>query len=669
MSFPKLSLIHKVIVGFVSVLACALIISISAFDSQKSMAAQFHFIEQTLGKYLDKSNSLANYMLETDRLVLVHANTRQTEDLRVIEKEVSNKIGQVNELTKNLLNDLQDYPMLQQQLRMSLVLIEEAFADAKTHIMIHQNRLSSERNLIESNDRLTKEWAFYARDIEDLRVASATSGYSNLMWPINILSKQGSELSGLLKRVNEARTLDQVLTHTQVLDGVFNKFKTEINKVTTEYQDSRSKLQPYLLVADYVVNAETGIVKAKQSIVSSDDESRRLLQTMNARMNQLLGELEQFNASIRSLTNSAILESNERTDASNRVNILLFVGTLLITGFIVRSVVVSIRTPLQAITSSLKAISEGDLTYRINEKYNSEMDLIATSINALGTKLQNLVTQIQEANNSVSKVVTHSMAMSSKTLEETNNQHLQTEMVSTSVHEMERVVEQTSMSIVASNKEVEDVMELAVANMTVTEKNVQFVTSLRSSLLDACEVINQLQQQSELIKNVVSVIQSISEQTNLLALNAAIEAARAGDQGKGFAVVADEVRTLAIRTNGSTEEINQIIGALESKSKLAVEMVEQNLQQAELSVKQSGDSRDSLNAIIEKLSVITENSRSITSASEEQMAAVQEVARSAAEISNVANNIANNSRDFVKENESLIALSSQQTKLIGQFNV
>ncbi len=69
----------------------------------------------------------------------------------------------------------------------------------------------------------------------------------------------------------------------------------------------------------------------------------------------------------------------------------------------------------------------------------------------------------------------------------------------------------------------------------------------------------QLKENVQRIREIVTTIRDIANQTNRLALNAAIEAARAGDAGRGFSVVADEVRTLSERTREATEQIAHII--------------------------------------------------------------------------------------------------------------
>ena len=73
--------------------------------------------------------------------------------------------------------------------------------------------------------------------------------------------------------------------------------------------------------------------------------------------------------------------------------------------------------------------------------------------------------------------------------------------------------------------------------------------------IQTVSAIDEVNEASKDINEILSVIDNLAFQTNLLSLNAAVEAARAGDHGRGFAVVANEVGDLAGRSAKSAKQI------------------------------------------------------------------------------------------------------------------
>ncbi len=100
-----------------------------------------------------------------------------------------------------------------------------------------------------------------------------------------------------------------------------------------------------------------------------------------------------------------------------------------------------------------------------------------------------------------------------------------------------------------------EMRELANTNRQAVDWGSQSFLAWRRQMQD-------IQEESLKVQNVVAVIDDIAFQINLLALNAAVEAARAGDQGRGFAVVAEAIRNLAQKSAMAVDDIRNLSGEI-----------------------------------------------------------------------------------------------------------
>ncbi len=160
----------------------------------------------------------------------------------------------------------------------------------------------------------------------------------------------------------------------------------------------------------------------------------------------------------------------------------------------------------------------------------------------------------------------------------------------------------------------EDSSQEASHGMAAVNETIVAMGEISSNFGQLEARISRLAEKSQAIDEIIQVIREVAEQTSLLSLNAAIIAAQAGEHGKPFSVVADQVKSLANRTQHSTEEIAELIRAVQAETAGAVSAVELGSAKVQRGVRRSNEAGEVLERIIEKSQKSTARVREISQA-------------------------------------------------------
>ncbi|MEI0446208.1 methyl-accepting chemotaxis protein [Brachyspira intermedia] len=268
----------------------------------------------------------------------------------------------------------------------------------------------------------------------------------------------------------------------------------------------------------------------------------------------------------------------------------------------------SIIKPLNIIVEEAKEIEEGKLV--INRKplnRKDELGILSRSFTSMRTKL---IEVIETTLNNADK-----MSLAANNLA-AGNKDLSRRSENTAAN-----LEETASSM----EEISSAISMATNNSV---KGNEMMNHCRESIDNATSVVsetvrsmNEVNADSEKIKDIIKVIEGIAFQTNILALNAAVEAARAGDQGKGFAVVASEVRSLAQSSQDSAKDITELVNQVYEKINKANKIVES---QEELFMNIKTEIDETANII-----------RDISSAALEQQSGVAQVNKAVTEMDSI----------------------------------
>ncbi|NQD79486.1 methyl-accepting chemotaxis protein [Pseudomonas sp. CrR14] len=377
---------------------------------------------------------------------------------------------------------------------------------------------------------------------------------------------------------------------------------------------------------------------------SADAYSKQLdlLEPM-MRAGEISSAISLVSTGIRPLTNQMEAQINELADFNNQgaaqagdmATNIYSSGMWLIFGIIAGVVVLtiglatlltkSITSPISDALSVAERIAGSDLSKEVRVSGTDEAGRLLKALAQMQQNLRSTIVQISDSSTQLASAAEEMTAVTEESSRGLVSQNDEVNQAATAVTEMSAAVDEVARNAESASEESKRTQGFTQAGLERVAQTLKAIQRLNVNVENTSEQIQGLSDRAQSISKVVEVIRAIAEQTNLLALNAAIEAARAGEQGRGFAVVADEVRALAHRTQVSTQEIEQMIAAIQNDSEQAVQAMNTSRDLATQSLDVAQEASSSLDQIANAITQINERNLLIATASEEQSHVAREV--------------------------------------------
>lgn len=247
--------------------------------------------------------------------------------------------------------------------------------------------------------------------------------------------------------------------------------------------------------------------------------------------------------------------------------------------------------------TELAQLANGNLTAQITQNFAPEYEELRTNFNDAVGALHVAMSNVSQTSMLINATTSETNAATIELSQRTENQAATLEETAAALDELTASVR----SAAEHAKSVDSSVKKARAEAT---KNGEIVA-------EAVSAMDEIEQSSKQITQVIGVIDDIAFQTNLLALNAGVEAARAGESGKGFAVVASEVRALAQRSAEAAKEISALIANSSRHVQQGTQLV--------------GNAGEALSEIITQVDAIASMTSDIATSAEEQSIGLSEI--------------------------------------------
>ncbi|MFL7014379.1 methyl-accepting chemotaxis protein [Vibrio cyclitrophicus] len=662
----KGSVIKRMYAGFALIIIMFAVTITIMMNSMNQIHSNFESVSETSLPLVALSNQTSVQLLSADKSFKDFLTTQNAERMSAMRTEFASSQNSFSEVLGSLEIASQNNTTLVERIAQLRAMEQRYFAEAdeamNNYVAMFEAQeqvQKASRDFQRLHSELTVGMKEYVADQKSISVKVMAKSYFIKLQDAEVITSDAlasSDVAFVQKAVNQNK---KAVTH---LNYAYRGLSTQLPALKNVFDESVQKFTKDVGQKGGVLDKHNNYLQAKQALYVN-------IANLAVEVDQAMAVLDSFNVTAEEQLNSSLADASSIYDKGLFNAIAIGVVVTLFAAAIGYHIANSVREPLTRILKTLEGLTEGDMTQRIDIRYNNEFSRVSGHINTLADNLHNILVKLNDASDDLTKTASVNQKTSSETQAQLNSQREQTATVATAMTEMSHSVQEVANSAQSSLTMVQQVESASESGRQIMNTNISTINQLESRLTESVSAVGELQQMSSQIGSILDVIRGIAEQTNLLALNAAIEAARAGEQGRGFAVVADEVRVLAQKTTQSTSEIETMISNLQSSSKTASNVIESCMSDMDMSVEQASSANSAMEEIQALILEISHMSTHISQAAAEQSETSGDIARNIEDINHIADASYQAMSSIAEASQNLTVLANQQGDLVHQFKL
>ena len=539
-NLKNLRISNKILISPLVVMVFLMMLSLFSIDTLKNTQNSFKDIVEEKVELLNTGNK---FLIDTKEYnILVYRVFNFVMNVYE-EDEINEQIELINKMRKSLDEDLKKIKILSKNNTTLHKSIKEVEKNIKAYNTAIDDIMNDVMNI--TFDRIIEAEVYFEKIIKELHIIINETKKSNQ----EIYQKDLQEIEFTLTTMYSAMAL------ALILSAIITFFVTSsIKKPLEQFEHGLLDFFKYL-------NQESSSVR--QIDLDSKDELGVMAKAINENIIRSEKKIEEDKA----LLDNTIKCANEAKKGILHVKIDSSTSNPMLNELknVINEMLEEIELNIKKSMNVLASYSQNDYTSRVeSSNIQGELKALSDDINGLGDAICRMLSENKKvglllANNA------QSLSLNVGNLTEaTNNQAASLEETAAAIEEITSSMENSSENITKMNSYANEV-----------SSSVKDGQDLASKTVSSMDEINE---QTQLIAESITVIDQIAFQTNILSLNAAVEAATAGEAGKGFAVVAQEVRNLAARSAEAAQEIKTIVEKATQKTNdgklISSEMIE-----------------------------------------------------------------------------------------------